>query len=79
MSKKYRSDAMAGLNDAGAIEKQTMRRFDEDCLTAIRPLQVKLERGAGEAERGEFLDGDAVFEELRKMIDERRRSEGGGR
>lgn len=74
MSKKYRSDAMAGLHDAGAIEKQTMGRVDEACLTAIRSLQVKLERGAGEAGRGELLDGDAVFEELRKMIDERRRS-----
>lgn len=104
MRKKYRSDAMAaihetmeGLHDAGAIDKQTMGRFDEDCLTAIRALrpeemktirereaavrqlQVKLERGVGQAERGELIDGDAVFEELREMIDERRRSEAGRR
>jgi len=45
MSKKYRSDAMAAihetmeaLRDAGAIDKQTMRRFDDACLTPIRPL-----------------------------------------
>lgn len=48
MSKKYRSDAMAaihetmvGLHDAGAIDKQTMRRFDEASLTPIRPLRPK--------------------------------------
>jgi len=46
MSKKYRSDAMAAihetmaaLHDAGAIDKQTMRRFDEACLTPIRTLK----------------------------------------
>jgi putative transcriptional regulator len=46
MSKKYRSDAMAaihetmdGLHGIGAIDKQTMRRFDDACLTPIRPLE----------------------------------------
>ena len=46
MSKKYRSEAMASihetmeaLHDIGAIEKQTMRQFDEACLTSIRPLK----------------------------------------
>ncbi len=45
MSKKYRSDAMAAiyetmeaLHDIKAIDKQTMRRFDDACLTPIRPL-----------------------------------------
>jgi putative transcriptional regulator len=40
MSKKYRSDALAAihetmeaLHDVGAIDKQTMRRFDDACLT----------------------------------------------
>lgn len=48
MSKKYRSDAMAAihetmaaLHEVGAINKQTMRRFDEACLTPIRPLKPK--------------------------------------
>ncbi len=46
MSKKYRSDAMAAIHETmaalhgtGAIDKQTMRRFDEACLTPIRPLR----------------------------------------
>lgn len=48
MSKKYKSDAMAAihetmaaLHDSGAIDKQTMRHFDEACLTPIRPLRPK--------------------------------------
>jgi putative transcriptional regulator len=46
MSKKYKSDAMAAIHEmmedlhvGGVIDKQTMRRFDEACLTPIRPLQ----------------------------------------
>jgi antitoxin ParD1/3/4 len=41
---------------------------------AFRQLKAKLERGAGQAERGELLDGDEVFEELRELIEERRRA-----
>jgi len=48
MNKKYRSDAMAAihetmgaLHDVGAIDKQTMRRFDNACLTPIRPLKPR--------------------------------------
>ena len=46
MSKKYKSDAMAAIHEmmedlhvGGVIDKQTMRRFDEACLTPIRPLK----------------------------------------
>ena len=49
MSKKYRqtyrSDALASihgtmeaLHKVGAIAKQTMRLFEEACLTPVRPL-----------------------------------------
>ena len=48
MSKKYRSDAMAAihetmeaLHDVGAIDKQTMRHFDQACLTEVQPLTPK--------------------------------------
>jgi len=34
-------ETMAALHDAGAIDKQTMRRFDEACLTPIRPLEPR--------------------------------------
>ncbi|MDP4029301.1 MAG: DNA-binding protein [Gallionella sp.] len=45
MPKKYRSDALAAihetmeaLHDVGAINKQTMREFDEACLTPVHTL-----------------------------------------
>ena len=45
MTKKYRSDAFAaihetmeGLHEIGAIDKQTMREFDEACLPPVQVL-----------------------------------------
>jgi putative transcriptional regulator len=45
MAKKYRSEAFAaihetmeGLHEVGAIDKQTMREFDEACLTPVQVL-----------------------------------------
>jgi putative transcriptional regulator len=46
MSKKsYKSDILAvvhqtveGMYDAGVVDKQTMREFDESCLTEIEPI-----------------------------------------
>ena|SRR5260370_19561737 len=48
MSKKYRSDAMAAIHETmealhkvGAIDKQTMRQFDDACLTPMQTLSPK--------------------------------------
>lgn len=48
MNRKYRSDALAAIHETmealhsvRAIDKRTMRRFDEACLTPIRPLKPK--------------------------------------
>ena len=41
---------------------------------SLRQLSAKLKRGAAQAERGELLDGDKVFDELRELIEERRRA-----
>lgn len=45
MTKKYRSDALAAvhetmeaLHDIGAIDKQTLREFDDSCLTPVQPM-----------------------------------------
>jgi putative transcriptional regulator len=45
MTKQYRSPIMAsihetaeGLHAAGVMDKQTMRKFDEACLTPVLPL-----------------------------------------
>jgi putative transcriptional regulator len=51
MAKKYRSEILASvhesmeaLHEIGAIDKQTMREFDEACLTpvhALAPEEIK--------------------------------------
>lgn len=45
MAKKYRSDALASihetmeaLHEVGAVDKQTMREFDDTCLTPVEAL-----------------------------------------
>ena len=50
------------------LERQERER-DE----AFAQLKAKLERGAAQAEVGDLMDGGEVFEELREMIEERRR------
>lgn len=59
MSRKtYRSDALAAvheaasdLHDAGVMAKRTLRKFDELCLTAVRPLSAGEIRALRERER----------------------------
>lgn len=56
-SKKYRSDAMAAIHETmealhkiGAIDKQTMRHFDQACLTPVQSLTAKQIRTIRERE-----------------------------
>ncbi len=57
MTKQYRSAVMAsihetaeGLHAAGVMTKQTMRKFDEACLTPVRPLTADEIRALRERE-----------------------------
>lgn len=57
MTKKYRSRAFAAihetmeaLRDVGAIDKQTMREFDDACLTPVQPLAPEEIRAIRERE-----------------------------
>jgi putative transcriptional regulator len=57
MTKQYRSSVMAsihetaeGLHAAGIMDKQTMRKFDEACLTPVRPLTPEEIRSLRERE-----------------------------
>lgn len=56
--KKYKSEAFAavhemmeGLSDVGAIDRRTMREFDEACLTPTRPMEPQEIRALRERER----------------------------
>jgi putative transcriptional regulator len=58
MTKEYKSEAMAAIHemvsdfrDAGVIDKQTMRRFDETCLTPIEDLSADEIRSIREHEQ----------------------------
>jgi hypothetical protein len=51
-----------------------LERHERERDEAFLQLKVRLERGAEQAERGEPIGGNEVFEELREMIDERRRA-----
>ncbi len=42
--------------------------------TALQELRSKIRRGITQAARGEFLDGNAVFEEIRQLSTRRRSS-----
>jgi putative transcriptional regulator len=45
---------MEALHDVGAIGKQTMRRFEDACLTPIRPLKPKEIRAIRERRSARF-------------------------
>ena len=57
MSKTYKSEALAavhemmeGFYESGAIDKQTMREFDDACLTAVEPMPPEEIRAIRERE-----------------------------
>src|SRR5580692_11071314 len=48
-----------------------LERQERDRVQAFQELKAKLARGAAQAARGELLDGDEVFEELRELTQQR--------
>jgi putative transcriptional regulator len=69
MRKQYRSSLMAsihetaeGLDTAGAMDKRTMREFDDLCLTPVHPLKpteiraLRLREGASQAVFARYLN-----------------------
>jgi antitoxin ParD1/3/4 len=61
---------------ASEVVREALRlleRQEREREEAFQQLKAKLERGAAQAEGGELLDGEEVFEELRAVIEERRR------
>jgi putative transcriptional regulator len=69
MAKQYRSPLMAsvhetaeGLHSAGVLDKQTLREFDDLCLTPVRLLSpeeiraLRLREGASQAVFARYLN-----------------------
>jgi putative transcriptional regulator len=64
MARQYRSKALAavhetalGLRAAGAVDRRTMKQFDDLCLTPVKTLSAKQIRGIRMRERA----SQAVF------------------
>ena len=51
-----------------------LKRQETEREEAFQQLKSKLEHGAAQAQAGQLLDGDEVFDELRELIEERRRA-----
>jgi antitoxin ParD1/3/4 len=51
-----------------------LQQKEEERVEALRELKAKLRRGVAQAKRGDLLDGEAVFDELRDLIEERRKA-----
>ena len=64
MTKTYKSEALAAihetasdLHEAGLLSKQTMKRFDESCLTPVKkltPQEIKAIREEAQASQAVF-------------------------
>jgi len=66
-----------GYQTTSEVVREALRlleRHERDRDDGFNQLKAKLKRGAAQAERGELLDSDEVFDELRKIIAERRRA-----
>ncbi|HXP83287.1 MAG TPA: type II toxin-antitoxin system ParD family antitoxin [Bryobacteraceae bacterium] len=51
------------------LERQEIRREE-----SLRQFKAKLRRGATQSESEKLIDGDVAFDELRELIEERRRA-----
>ena len=51
-----------------------LERQERDVDETLRQVKAELQLGAEQAERGELLEGDAVFDELKAMIEDRIRA-----
>lgn len=69
MPRQYRSKALAavhetalGLSEAGALDRRSMKAFDEMCLTPVKPLsaeqirQIRLREKASQAVFARYLN-----------------------
>ncbi len=68
-SGRYQTSSEVVREALRLLERQERNREE-----ALQELKAKLERGAAQADRGELIDGDVVFDELRELIVERRRA-----
>jgi len=74
LQKRVKSGRYQTTSEVVREALRLLERHEQERDEAFNQLKAKLEQGAGQAERGALIDGDEVFEELRNMIEERRRA-----
>jgi antitoxin ParD1/3/4 len=74
LQKRVKSGSYQTSSEVVREALRLLQRQEKERDAAFKQLKAKLDCGAGQAERGELLDGDDVFEELRELIEERRRA-----
>jgi antitoxin ParD1/3/4 len=68
-SGRYQTTSEVVRDALRLLERQEIQQEGD-----LRQLKAKLNRGAAQAERGELLDGETVFAELRDLIEEHKRT-----
>ena len=71
--------ASGRFQTASEVVREGLRLLEERELareTALKELRSKIRRAVEQADRGEFLDGDSVFEEIRQLSARRRAKKG---
>jgi antitoxin ParD1/3/4 len=74
LQSRVRSGRYQTTSEAVREALRLLQHQEKQRDTVLRELRAKLKRGAAQAKRGELLDGDTVFDELRGLIEERRRA-----
>jgi antitoxin ParD1/3/4 len=68
-SGRYQTSSEVVREALRLLERLEIRREE-----SLRRFKAKLRRGTAQADNGDLIDGDVAFNELRELIEERRRA-----
>jgi antitoxin ParD1/3/4 len=72
LRKRVQSGSYQTTSEVVREALRLMQRHETSRAGALRELKALLNRGAAQARRGDLIDGDVVFDELRETIEHRR-------
>jgi antitoxin ParD1/3/4 len=74
VQKRVKSGRYQTASEVVREAPRLLQQKEEERVEALRELKGKLRRGVAQEKRGDLLDGEAVFDELRDLIEERRKA-----